>query len=68
MKFTRGFDDYVGLDRVDDRYAVSAALTYKLTRERAAQGRDRREWLHSNVARQRLHAPTSFLLGVRLQR
>src|SRR5258707_7567173 len=32
IKFSYGFDDYVGSDRKDDRYAVSAAITYKLNR------------------------------------
>lgn len=49
LKLGYGQDDYEGSPRVDDRYSVSTALTYKITREVHLKGEYRREWLRSNV-------------------
>jgi hypothetical protein len=62
-----GFDDYVGSSRVDHRYAVSAALAYKLTRSVQIKGEVRQEWLRSNVTGVDYTA-TIALVGLRLQR
>lgn len=62
-----GHDDYVGLGRQDNRYFVSAGLTYKLSRELQLKGTVREDWLTSNVSGVAYDA-TSFLVGVRLQR
>jgi hypothetical protein len=60
-------DDYVGLDRQDNRYFVSAGLTYKLSRELQLKGTVREDWLTSNVTGVAYDA-TMFLAGVRVQR
>ena len=60
-------DDYVGSDRVDDRYAISTALTYKLTREVALKAELRRDWRTSNVPGNE-YTSYSALVGMRLQR
>jgi hypothetical protein len=44
-----GLDDYVGSDRVDQRYAASVGIIYKLSRSWQVKGEVRREWLKSNV-------------------
>ncbi len=62
-----GHDDYVGLGRQDNRYFVSAGLTYKLSRELQLKGTVRQDWLTSNVSGVSYDA-TSFLFGIRLQR
>ncbi len=62
-----GHDDYVGLGRQDNRYFVSAGLTYKLNREMQLKGTIRQDWLTSNVTGVAYDA-TSFLVGIRLQR
>ncbi|MGH6671234.1 MAG: outer membrane beta-barrel protein [Xanthobacteraceae bacterium] len=62
-----GHDDYVGLGRQDNRYFVSAGMTYKLSRELQLKGTLRQDWLTSNVTGVAYDA-TSFLAGVRLQR
>ena len=62
-----GHDDYVGLGRQDNRYFVSAGLTYKLNRELQLKGTVRQDWLTSNVSGVAYDA-TSFLFGIRLQR
>ena len=62
-----GHDDYVGLGRQDNRYFVSAGLTYKLSRDIQLKGTVREDWLTSNVSGVAYDA-TSFLVGVRLQR
>ena len=46
-KIGYGIDDYVGLARIDQRWFASIGLIYKLTREHAAQGEIRRDWLIS---------------------
>jgi hypothetical protein len=67
LKFTGDRDDYVGDGRQDNRYAASAALTYKLNREWQLKGELRREWLSSNQPGNNYQAYVA-LLGVRLQR
>lgn len=67
VKFNYGYDDYVGSVRKDDRYAVSAALIYKLNRLMQIKGEFRQEWLHSTVPGVDYTASV-FLLGMRLQR
>ena len=61
-----GHDDYVGLDRHDNRYFVSAGMTYKLNRLMQLKGTLRQDWLTSNTSGV-AYAATSFLAGVRLQ-
>ena len=68
IKFSYGFDDYVGSDRKDDRYAVSAALTYKLNRDMQVKGEVREEWLRSTTPIGVDYNATVFLLGMRMQR
>jgi hypothetical protein len=65
-KFNYGRDDYVGSPRKDDRYSVSAALTYKLNRLAAVKGEVRQEWLNSTVPGVD-YVASIFLLGMRLQ-
>jgi hypothetical protein len=67
LKFTHGFDDYVGSTRADDRYALSALVTYKLNREWQLKAEYRREWLRSNTAGADYTADV-VLFGLRLQR
>jgi hypothetical protein len=62
-----GVDDYVGLDRLDQRMYASIALTYKLTRELQAKAEVRRDWLVSSVPGVD-YAANQFLLGLRAQR
>jgi hypothetical protein len=67
LKFGFGVDDYIGLDRLDKRYAVAAGLTYKLDRSVQLKGEFRQNWLRSNVAGVD-YAESIFMLGLRLQR
>jgi hypothetical protein len=48
-KFLYGNDDYVGSDRDDNRYSLSAAITYKLTRDLWLKSEYRHDWLRSSV-------------------
>jgi hypothetical protein len=66
-KFTFGIDDYEGSTRLDKRYAASALLTYKLSRELWLKAEYRHVWLNSNQPGNNYVADV-FLLGVRLQR
>ena len=66
-KFGYGLDNYVGLERQDQRYFASLALIYKLTRELQLKGELRRDWLASSVPGVDYTAD-QVLLGVRLQR
>lgn len=59
--------DYVGSVRSDQRYAASAQLTYKLSREVWLKGQYRHEWQTSSVPNAGYTADV-VLLGVRLQR
>jgi hypothetical protein len=67
LRFTFDRDAYVGEPRVDNRYAGSFALAYKLTREMQLKGEVRREWLVSNLPGNDYQAYVG-LLGLRLQR
>jgi hypothetical protein len=67
LKFGYGWSDYVGSTREDQRYAATARLTYKLSREVQLKGEYRREWQTSNVLGGD-YAANIFLLGLRLQR
>ena len=66
-KLGYGNDDYVGLERVDQRFYASAALIYRLTRELQLKGELRRDWLHSSVPGVD-YVANQVLLGVRMQR
>jgi hypothetical protein len=59
--------EYVGSPRADERYAASALITYKLTRELWLKGEYRHEWRNSNLAGNDYQADM-LLLGARLQR
>ncbi|MEJ0078597.1 MAG: outer membrane beta-barrel protein [Alphaproteobacteria bacterium] len=67
LKFNFGVDNYVGSPRVDDRYAVSGTLIYKLNRMMQLKAELREEWLRSTVPSADYTA-TVMLLGMRLQR
>ncbi len=62
-----GLDDYVGLQRQDQRLYASLALTYRLTRELQLKGEVRRDWLVSSVPGVD-YVANQFLLGLRMQR
>jgi len=66
-KFLYGNDDYVGSDRDDNRYSVSAALTYKLARELWLKGEYRHDWLRSSEPGSNYVADV-FLVTLRAQR
>lgn len=67
LKLGVGSDAYVGGAREDRRYAISAGLTYKLSRVAQIKGEARREWRTSNVLGND-YAANVFLAGLRLQR
>ena len=67
LKFSRGFDDYVGSEREDIRYVASSALAYYLTREIQLKGEYRQEWRYSNQPGNNYWAHV-WLVGLRLQR
>ncbi|HXW39663.1 MAG TPA: outer membrane beta-barrel protein [Xanthobacteraceae bacterium] len=62
-----GHDEYVGLDRADNRYFAAAGLIYKMNRDIQFKATVRQDWLTSNVSGVANNA-TSFLLTMRLQR
>jgi hypothetical protein len=66
-RFAFAIDDYVGSPRTDDRYALSAGLIYKLTRELALKAEVRRDRRTSNQPGSD-YASNSILIGARLQR
>ena len=66
VKVGYGQDDYVGMDRTDNRYSAGVGLTYKLNRNAQIKGEVRQEWLRSNITGNDYNA-TIFLLGLRLQ-
>ena len=66
VKIGFGNDDYVGMDRLDNRYSAGVGLTYKLNPNAQIKGEVRQEWLRSNVSGNNYNA-TVFLLGLRLQ-
>ena len=67
MRSEVGRNDYVGLQRIDQRMYASIALTYKLTRELQAKAEVRRDWLVSSVPGVD-YAADQVLLGLRMQR
>jgi hypothetical protein len=67
LKFNFGVDNYVGSPRVDDRYAVSASLIYKLNRMMQLKAELREEWLRSTVPTAD-YVATVMMVGLRLQR
>ena len=62
-----GTDDYVGLQRFDQRWFASFALIYKLSRDVQLKAQIRRDWIVSDAPGVD-YAADQFLLGVRLQR
>jgi hypothetical protein len=66
-KFLYGNDDYIGSDRDDNRYSVSAAITYKLNRDLWLKAEYRHDWLRSTVAGANYDADV-ILVGLRAQR
>jgi hypothetical protein len=62
-----GTDNYVGLDRFDQRWFASFALIYKLTREVQIKAHVRRDWIVSDAPNVD-YVADQFLIGVRLQR
>ena len=66
VAFNYGRDDYVGSLRKDNRYALSAAITYKLNRWAQAKAEVRQEWLRSSTPIGVDYDATVFLLGVKL--
>jgi hypothetical protein len=67
LKLGFGIDDYVGLDRIDKRYAAGVGLTYKLSPTVQIKGEFRQNWLRSDVVGAD-YTESVFLLGLRLQR
>jgi hypothetical protein len=67
LSFGYGNDDYFGLDRIDNRYFTSVALTYKMTRTVHVKGEFRQEWLRSTDPGANYDASTA-MLSVKLQR
>ena len=69
LKAGAGFDHYIssGPTREDQRFFLSAALVYKLSREWQVKGEVRHEWLNSTAAGVDYTADI-FMIGVRWQR
>lgn len=67
LKAGFGQDEYVGVDRVDNRTSLSAIVTYKYSREIWLKGEFRQEWRNSNAPGVD-YAASIFLVGVKLQR
>ena len=65
LKIGFGVDDYVGNNRVDNRYSAGAGLTYKLNRTVQIKGEFRPDWLQSNTAGADYTA-SIFMLGLRV--
>jgi hypothetical protein len=66
LKLGYGLDDYVGISRLDHRFAAALGLTYKMNRNVQWKGEIRREQRTSNVANEDYKA-NIFMLGLRLQ-
>jgi len=66
-KLGYGQDNYVGEQRIDNRYFASIGTTYKFSRELWLKGEVRQDWLNSTAPNASYKA-TSFLLTLRLQR
>lgn len=62
-----GTDNYVGLNRFDQRWFASFTLIYKLSREMQLKAQVRRDWIVSDAVGVDYTAD-QFLVGVRLQR
>jgi len=67
VKLGYGQDDYIGEQRVDNRYFASIGFTYKFSREVWLKGELRQDWLNSS-APNASYKNTTILFGVRLQR
>jgi hypothetical protein len=67
VKLGYGQDVYEGSPRVDDRFVVSGALIYKVTRDLHLKGEYRREWLQSTATGVD-YTSNIFIVGLRLQR
>ena len=67
LKLGYGNDNYVGLDRVDNRYSAGVGLTYKLNPSAQVKGEFRQDWLRSN-AEGVDYTASVFTLGLRFQR
>ncbi len=67
VKLGYGNDDYVGLDRNDNRYSAGVGLTYKLDRSWQIKGELRQDWLRSNISGNNYSA-TTVLLDLRWQK
>jgi len=67
LKIGYGLDDYVGLDRTDNRTSLGAAITYKLNRTMSLKGEYRHDTLRSNVSGVNFDSNV-FVVGMRLQR
>ena len=67
VKLGYGQDDYIGEQRVDNRYFGSIGGTYKFSREVWLKGELRQDWLNSS-APNASYKNTTILFGVRLQR
>ena len=65
--FKFAVDDYVGVDRKDDRYSLSVGIVYKLNREWQLKSELRRDWLRSNLPASDYEANV-ILFGLRLSR
>jgi hypothetical protein len=66
FRFGYGLDDYVGMDREDERWYASLAVLYKLNRNAQLKGELRRDWLTSTVPGADYTAD-AIMFGVRLQ-
>jgi hypothetical protein len=66
-KVLYGNDNYIGSDRDDNRYSVSAAITYKLTRDLWLKSEYRHDWLRSSVPSSNYDADV-ILFTLRAQR
>jgi hypothetical protein len=67
LKAGYGNDNYTGSTLIDNRYFVSAGLTYKFTPELQVRGEVRQDWQVATQEGFTFNA-TSFLLGLRVQR
>jgi hypothetical protein len=67
VRFGYGIDTFPGSEREDQRHLVSAALTYKVSRDLHLKGELRHEWLRSSFPGNDYDS-TTMLLGMRLMR
>jgi hypothetical protein len=67
VKLGYGQDDYVGLDRLDNRTSLAAIVTYKFSRELWLKGEFRQEWMNSTAPGVDYDA-SIFLIGLKAQR